>query len=407
MSAKRGWSPPATVVEALRRKWEAGVILRALNADPGEQVGFPIRVRLVGPTKDDFANRYGDVVQWARGLDADAKSKGWTLVTRRTRIPGVGSQDVPVAALVETPELALAILGRAFKAEADRFSIALRAVSRLGESARAMTLSRPLDVLGAIDDWPRLLAVAEWMATHPRPGLFPRQVPVPGVHTKLIESHRTILSRLLDAVLPRAAIDAEAPNFAARYGLAFEPRFIRLRGAAEVLGTPPSTPPDPAGATGDVVWPATTLAELDPSAAKITQLVVVENKISFLTVPHLPGRLTLWGEGRGAAEMLSWLPWLHQVEILYWGDIDTHGFAILDSVRAQAPHTQSLMMDLPTLLSHKDYWVEEPVQDIRELPRLTAEEHALYDALCSGVYGAKVRFEQELIPYEVVLNVFG
>lgn len=407
MSSKQEWSSAATVVAALRRKWDTGAILRALNADPGEQVEFPLRIRLVGPTKDDFASRYSEVVDWARSLDAHAKTSGWTLVTRRTRVPGVGSQDVPVAALVETPELALVILGRKFSVEADRFSSALHAASRLGEPARAMTLSRPLDVLEATDDWPLLLAVAEWMIGHPRPGLFPRQVPISGVHTKLIETHRALLSRLLDAVLPPGAIDTETSKFAARYGFASEPRSIRLRGDAQVLGTPPSTPPDPAGATGDVVWSATTLAELDPSSAELTQLVVVENKVSFLTVPHVPGRLTLWGEGRGAAEMLSWLPWLGQVEVLYWGDIDTHGLTILDSVRALAPHAQSSLMDLPTLISHKDYWVEEPVQDIRDLTHLTADERALYDALCSGTHGAKVRLEQELIPYDIVLKLFG
>ncbi len=407
MSATRGWSSSATVVDALRRKWDNGTVLRALNADPGQPSGFPLRVRLVGPTKEDIASRYSEVVEWARRLDANAKSSGWTLVTRRTRTPGVGSQDIPVAALVETPELAVSVLGRKSSAEADLFSNALRAASRLGDPARAMTLSRPLDVLGAAEDWPLLLAVAEWMTTHPRPGLYPRQVPISGVHTKLIETHRALLSRLLDAVLPPDAIDSEASNFAVRYGFASEPRSIRLRGDAQVLGTPPSTPPDPAGATGDVVWPAATLAELDPTTAKLTQLVVVENKVSFLTIPHVPGRLTVWGEGRGAAEMLSWLPWLDQVDVLYWGDIDTHGFTILDSVRAQAPHTQSRLMDLPTLLAHKDYWAQEPIQDVRELQRLTANERALYDALCSGTHGAKVRLEQELIQYDVVLGVFG
>lgn len=390
------------MVESVRRKWDNGTILRALNADLAEQVGFPLRVRLVGPGKDDFSSRYGEVVDWARGLDADAKTAGWKLITRRTQIPGVGSQDLPVAALVETPELAMSMLGRKFAVEATRFNSALHVGSQLGERARAMTLSRPFEVLGATDDWPLLLEVATWMTRHPRPGVFPRQVPIPGVHTKLIETHRALLGRLLDAVLPPEAVDHSAVNFAARYGFASEPRTIRLRGDSHVLGTPPSTPPDAAGATGDVTWPAATLAELDLSGAKLTQLVIVENKVSFLTVPHVPGRLTMWGEGRGAAEMLSWLPWLDQVEVLYWGDLDTHGFTILDSVRARAPHARSVLMDRETLLAHRPWWVEEPSQDIRGLTNLTLAERDLYDALCAGTHGPRVRFEQELIPYDVV-----
>jgi len=405
--SKAQWGTAATITEALRRKWDNGTILRARHVDEGEQTGFPMRVRLPGPTNGDVATHYADVVAWARELATAASKGGWHLATRRSRIPGIGTQDIPVAAVVDTPELALTLLGRRASAEADRFATALEAATRLGPPARQLTLARPHDVLAAGTDWPMLLSVAQWVLEHPRPAVYPRQIPISGVHTKLVETHRVLLTRLLDAVLPDGAVDTTTTTFARRFGFAAEPRTIRIRGDRDTLGIPSGVPNDPGGAGADVVWTAATLAALDPAPAGVTELVVVENKVSFLSVPHLPGRLTIWGEGGGAGEMLSWLPWLDRVAVTYWGDIDTHGMVILDRVRAQAPHARSILMDLDTLLAHKEFWGTEPVQNIAALRHLTAAEGVLYDALCSGTHGEKVRFEQEFVPYDLVQTALG
>jgi hypothetical protein len=34
---------------------------------------------------------------------------------------------------------------------------------------------------------------------------------------------------------------------------------------------------------------------------------------------------------------LAALPWLHDEQIVYWGDIDTHSFAILSRLRERLP----------------------------------------------------------------------
>lgn len=402
-----GWGTAATVTEAVRRKWDNGSILRALHADGDERTGFPMRVRLPGPAKEDIAAHYSDVVAWARDLATAASRDGWRLTTRRSRIPGIGTQDIPAAAVVDTPELAVTLLRSKASAEADRFARAIEGATRLGPSARQLALAKPHDVLAAGDDWPLLLAVAEWVRAHPRPGLYPRQIPVPGVHTKLIETHRALLSRLLDAILPETAVDTATTSFARRFGFASEPRTVRLRGGRTTLGIPAGVPSDPAGAEADVVWTAAALAALDPSEAGVTELVVVENKVSFLAVPHIAGRLTMWGEGGGAGEILSWLPWLDDVSVTYWGDIDTHGLVILDRVRAQAPHARSALMDVDTLLAHKEFWGTEPVQNVTVLEHLTDAERDLYVSLCSGTHGKKIRFEQEFVPYDRVQVAFG
>nr|WP_274600657.1 DUF3322 domain-containing protein [Halorhodospira neutriphila] len=82
------------------------------------------------------------------------------------------------------------------------------------------------------EEWPQLLAVCAWFRDHPRPGIYLRQLDIPGVDTKFIESRRRLLGELLDLVLPAEAVDTRytgARGFEARYGLRQAPTRVRLR----------------------------------------------------------------------------------------------------------------------------------------------------------------------------------
>ena len=98
---------------------------------------------------------------------------------------------------------------------------------------------------------------------------------------------------------------------------------------------------------------------------------------------------------------------MQQHSIYYWGDIDTHGFAILDQLRAQLPRVQSLLMDRTTLLAHASQWGEEPQPLLRDLPRLTDEEHALFDELRDNRLRARLRLEQERIGFGWLQQALG
>lgn len=101
-------------------------------------------------------------------------------------------------------------------------------------------------------------------------------------------------------------------------------------------------------------------------------------------------------------ERLANAAWLRRSAIHsvhYWGDIDTHGFAIPDPLRAHLPHVPSFLMHRPTLLAHRPQWGVEPKPERRDLPRLTAEERALFDDLRDNRIGTGVRLEQERIGF--------
>ena len=400
---RSGWATPATVSDAVRRKWASGTLLASLHAaSDGPGALFPLRVRLPGPDRDELSNDFKAAAAWARKLQDAANANGWTLSTRRTNVPGLGMQPVPTAAIVPTGDVALALLTSAERKQAQAFASAMTATERhpaIADAARAVALQRPLDVVAAGDDWRLLLSATQWVATHPNPGIYVREIPVAGMHTKVVETNRNLFGRLLEATTDPASVRAGAKIMEERYGFRVPPRRVRIRGPRHVLGMQSRV------GDADVTWPLPELGAFFPST-EVTEVVVVENQTSFLVVPGAPNRLIIWGAGYGAEELVASLPWLPRVRLRYWGDIDTHGFAILDAVRRAAGHAESVLMDVETLTAHRDFCVMEGSQSTRELHELTVDERRVLDGLRIGAWGPRLRLEQEFIRFDRVRAAF-
>ncbi len=97
---------------------------------------------------------------------------------------------------------------------------------------------------------------------------------------------------------------------------------------------------------------------------------------------------------------------LREKEIFYWGDIDTHGFAILSQIRGHLPHVRSVLMDRETLLAHEALWgAETPGKRFTgTLAHLTQQELELFDDLKQNRLGPHLRLEQERIRFSVLLD---
>ena len=130
------------------------------------------------------------------------------------------------------------------------------------------------------------------------------------------------------------------------------------------------------------------------------RVFVTENRINGLAFPSLPGSIVIFGLGY-AVERLADIPWMHDVDVWYWGDIDTHGFGILNRLRAGLPHVRSLLMDRSTLESHRSLWVQEPENKryTGDPKHLRPDEYALFDDLRHDRLGPRIRLEQERIGY--------
>jgi len=125
-----------------------------------------------------------------------------------------------------------------------------------------------------------------------------------------------------------------------------------------------------------------------------------------LTSPERKNSLVIFGSGYGFAN-LAQVRWLAHKPMVYWGDIDTHGFVILDQLRGKFPQVRSLLMDEQTLLAHQAFWGVEGKPERRALAHLTESEQSVYQQLLSNRHGQHVRLEQERIGFDYLLLVLA
>ena len=130
----------------------------------------------------------------------------------------------------------------------------------------------------------------------------------------------------------------------------------------------------------------------------VDRVFITENETNFLAFPPVPNTLVVFGAGYGWDALVP-ATWLRQCALHYWGDIDTHGFAILNQLRGSFPHTASFLMDHDTLLAHRLHWGEEPDPVRHALPHLTAQESLVYDELRLDRLQTKLRLEQERVGF--------
>jgi hypothetical protein len=377
----RDWSTPEDIRNRVRRDWDNGRILAAIL--DGEPV-FPLRIPLKKPDTQALSEQFEAARQWIAELTAGTS---FQLEWREFNHRQLGRNRIPVAAIVASERDGLALIGKL--RDAAKFRVLAANLSETYPALVPWLRKRPLTVLDHAENWPRLLAVLNWIVRHPRPGVYLRQIDVQGVDTKFIELHRGLLGEMLDVVLPPEAIDTQfigASGFALRYGFKPKPTQIRFRFLDQKLRIQ---------GLSDLAATSDEFAQLTLAVKKV---FITENEINFLAFPAVPDSLVLFGSGYGF-DHLAQAEWLQSMKIYYWGDIDTHGFAILDQLRSKFPAVHSLLMDRATLLEHRNLWGSEERPTSRELERLIPDESALYDDLRFNRIAPAIRLEQERVGF--------
>ena len=144
-------------------------------------------------------------------------------------------------------------------------------------------------------------------------------------------------------------------------GLATPPDLIRVR-----FLDPDLAP----GGLRDVSAPTKDLAGL---AIAPRAVFVFENLETVVAMPGFDGAVAVHGSGY-AVDRLGSLPWVRGASVIYWGDLDSHGFAILNRLRSHGVDARSVLMDAATLDSFADLCVPEPNPSTARLEYLTSEE---------------------------------
>jgi len=393
------WTNAADLRAQVQRLWDKGRLLASMDAAetgmPKSQDGavgslFPLRLVLRAPTSGELAEQFEAVRAWSQALQQEAQA-GYRLEMREFRHRVFGRNELPQQAWVDSLEDAVRLIGK--RMQVQRFGQLLDATRERQPALLPWLHRQPLRALDLAQDWPQLLEIVAWLRAHPQPDIYLRQVDLPGIHSKFIEGRRGVLAELLDLALPPHSIEtliSGSANFARRYGFRDKPIRIRLRtldASQRLLGT---------ATDEDIAVGHDTFASLDPAASRV---FITENEVNYLAFPAAAHSLVIFGAGYGF-DRLAAAPWLHRKTLHYWGDIDTHGFAILDGLRAHFPRAQSLLMDRATLLAHRPQCTDEPEPTVRDLPRLTPAERALYDDLrWKRLEPRALRLEQERIGY--------
>ena len=375
----RSWTRPAEVRAWLGKKWQSGALLTAFAEGMDWE---PLSVPLRGPVAGEIAERLAEVQEWAAEWGRAGRGP---LRVEYKKVGGrqVGSNMIPARAWIDGYDHVWELLG--VRAEVRRFSSLVQATAESCPRLVPWVTRRPMQLLRLADRWDKLLATVRWIDERQSPGMYLRQLDLPGVDTKFIERHRGVLAELLDLQLAPDRIDADAADFAGRYRFRRKPGYVRFRWPGLCGFSELSVRTDEFAAP--------------PSGASRTY--VVENEITYLAFP-LPGDAVVIFGGGYAVDVLEPLGWLTDLDLVYWGDIDTHGFAILNRLRHRFGHARSMLMDRATLLEHRGQWVTEPRPTAAALDLLDAEETELYRDLVEGALGPSVRLEQERIRFAAI-----
>lgn len=389
------WTTPADIEAKVRRLWDSG---RLLAAHLKDEPRFPISFSLAHPDPEDLSNRFDEARRWIQELEEGskaAKGYGYEVISTEINNRRIGRNSLPTSVILSSEEEALRLIGKV--REAARFrSLATLTLERFPE-LRDWLISKPMKLLDHAERWERLMAVLEWLRRNPRPDIYVRQMDLPGVDTKFIESCEGILTELFQAIASPAMAGPETDGrktFEARFGFLCKPTTVRFRILDRRLHVQ---------GLSDLSAPVGEVARL---SLPVKRVFITENDINGLAFPPMDESLVLFGLGYGV-ETLSAIPWLNDVEIFYWGDIDTHGFAILDRLRSAFPDCRSILMDRETLMAHRDFWGEERSPARAALTRLTPLEGELYEDLLMNRIRINLRLEQERIGFNWVREALG
>lgn len=344
----------------------------------GDGGSWPKDFSLDAPTEREAQRLWPEFTRWiATWLAAPL---GGEMVTATRAWRSMGRQSLPTHVRFGTPAEFAAAMGRS---TAELFAVADRRWR--DRTAAWPDLASPLRacsewLAGLSDaDYERFVAVVDWLSEHRDTGLYMRQLPIPGLDTKWVETHAGPIARLL------AARFGCAPGpLTAVAGLASDRSRRRIRLLDPLLRAQ-------VAGLSDISVRIDELATLD---LPVRVAIVIENQQTALACGDVPGGILLMGGGFSVAE-LGRVPWLERVPLVYWGDIDTAGLAILNTLRAWHPHTVACLMDEATLLSHRDLWSWEQKPTPGVFAHLTPPEMELHAKLARGHWQPGVRLEQE------------
>lgn len=412
-------SPTTLLAEMTRRlntrfgQW----LLQTAGARQGTSTGeseselsaWPLRVTLASFTEREVSTRMDAVAHWAGEWHKAELGlpNGMTMVWETRKWSRLGDQTFPSRLVIDSPD-ALAewvSQGLRWKQACSRWGALVRGFPNVAGSSVCQRHLAVFTEWGQ-QDVERLHVLLAWFQANPRSDLYLRQLPVPGIDTKWVEPRKAVVRDFLLAAQGEPLTSASL-DFHEVCGLRKPSAKLRLRILCPKLRA------NLAGLC-DIEAPMEEVARM---GLRVRSAIIVENLETGLALPDFEGTVAFMRLGHAVSE-LAHIPWLgpdqlgdaveHRQlpQLLYWGDIDTHGFAILSRARGIFSRLQSVLMDYSTFLAGQSLWVTESTPNRAEdFLHLTTSERDMYVGLRENKWGMNLRLEQERLSWPSCLRV--
>jgi hypothetical protein len=322
---------------------------------------FVSHVGFVANTSGDDSQLRNMTIQEYRE-ERDRRAGVFSLETVEAGRNTIGANTVPSVAVFARVEDEIAFIGKT--RDSTRVAALAGQLTEIEPALRAWAVKRPLELLKLRDDALTAGRIAVWLRDNPAPGVFVRQLSLPGVHTKFVEKHRQIIDQLVAALgagsslvepapglgtepaertepAPRLGTEpgepaglpplAEPPDvglvpqptqgvegalgassartpaarFARRHGFIHPPELVRFRlldAGQSVLGT-----------ARDITLTADSFSTL---RLPVRTVIITENLVNFLALPDRPAALGLFGAGYGFTALRD-AAWLQDCGVLF------------------------------------------------------------------------------------------
>lgn len=341
---------------------------------------FPLEVFGAGLRRSKDFKSDRDSIDLLRRNSKEEVGFGYEIDWEERNFRRLGAQKLPAAVVFRMQEDYVRFLKK--QTEVCQFQVDYNLIQKRHPELGSWVQSKPLKVIAYANEWQGLLDVCTYLRTNPHPNCYLREVPI-NVDTKFIENHKAVLSELLPIAAPEAVCPDDS-SFEIKFGFRCKHPLVRIRFLDKELGSRLGLP---------ITDFATPLDEFRNLRFERKAVVIVENEMTFLTLPSLKETIAIYGAGDAAA-LLASVDWLHSCHIFYWGDLDCHGFEILSNLRATFSHVVSVMMDEDTLRSYSAFAITANATRTKSQLNLNTAEYRLYERLVEN----HILLEQERIP---------
>jgi hypothetical protein len=335
----------------------------------------------------------GDFQKEILALVNQSKEKrgyGFTIDYQTVKTKSIGTQSLPTIIYFDSEKDYLKFLGK--EKEVDIFINDWQLIHSHFPELKDWIIKNPTKIIQHQGKWENIIKVCNYFKNSPIPNLYIRELPA-NVHTKFIESNQSIIAELLDVIIQNH-INLNEREFEKRFNLKYREPLVRFKILDKEISQSFFSNLD------DISIPVSQFERLKLPLKKV---LIVENKTTLyttLTLPKMDKTIAIFGQGNAVTNIQN-AKWLNEITVLYWGDIDVHGFEMLSRIRKHFDHTQSVLMDKTTFEKFFENDSGKPTTNTTTL-NLTENERELYNLLKTNNW----RLEQEKIPFDYVNRHF-